>query len=147
MLPRLALVDPLLTHSVPPGLTASTGLDALTQLIEPFVCNKTSPITDALCREGIERIGRSLWRAYCNGSDAKAREGMALASLLSGMALSNAKLGAVHGFAGPLGGMIPVPHSAACARLLPSVMIMNVFALTQRSPKSQALIWCRTTGI
>jgi len=103
MLPRWALVDPLLTHSMPAELTASTGLDALTQLVEAFVSNKANPLTDGICREGLRRAGRSLGRAFADGNDAPAREDMALASLFSGLALANAKLGAVHGFAGPLG--------------------------------------------
>lgn len=129
MLPRWAIVDPLLTHSMPPDLTASTGLDALTQLIEAFVSNKANPLTDGVCREGLQRAGRSLRRAFEDGSDAHAREDMSLASLFSGMALANAKLGAVHGFAGPLGGMTTAPHGVICGRLLPYVMQANVRAL------------------
>ncbi|MCX7013427.1 MAG: iron-containing alcohol dehydrogenase, partial [Candidatus Sumerlaeota bacterium] len=98
LLPRLAIVDPLLTHSAPPAVTASTGLDALTQLLEVFVSNQANPMTDGVCREGLARAGRSLRRAYENGSDAAARGDMALASLFGGLALANAKLGAVHGF-------------------------------------------------
>ncbi|MBN1893223.1 iron-containing alcohol dehydrogenase [bacterium] len=139
MLPAVALVDPVLSHTLPPAVTASTGLDALTQLIEPFVCRETNPLVDGLCREGIGRIARSLFRAFRNGSDADAREDMALASLFSGMALANAKLGAVHGFAGPLGGMFPVPHGVACARLLPHVMRMNIGALRSRDPYHPSL--------
>lgn len=107
MLPRLAVIDPELTYSMPPAVTASTGLDALTQVLEPYVCNAPNPITDALCREGIQRAARSLRRAYDNGQDAAAREDMAVVSLFGGLALANAKLGAVHGFAGPLGGHVP----------------------------------------
>ncbi len=138
MLPRLVAVDPDLTHTLPPDVTARSGLDALTQLIEPFVCVRPNPMTDALCQEGIPRIHRSLFRAYENGNDAVAREDMSLAALFSGMALSNAKLGAVHGIAGPLGGMIPVPHGTACARLLPCVMEVNASALKSRSPDAPA---------
>lgn len=126
MLPRVALVDPLLTHGLPPGVTAATGLDALTQLIEPFVSAKANPMTDALCREGIQRVARSLRRAYTHGDDATAREDMAVASLFGGLALANAGLGAVHGFAGPVGGMFPAPHGAVCGRLLPTVMAANI---------------------
>ncbi|MCC6168253.1 MAG: iron-containing alcohol dehydrogenase [Caldilineaceae bacterium] len=132
MLPRLAVVDPELTYSMPPAVTASTGLDALTQCIEPFVSNQANPLTDAVAREGIPRAARSLRRAYGNGEDAEARQGMALASLFGGLALANAKLGAVHGFAGVLGGMFPIPHGIVCARLLPYVMAMNVAALQRR---------------
>ena len=139
MLPRRALVDPLLTHSMPPELTASTGLDALTQLAEAFVSNKANPLTDGICREGLRRAGRSLARAFADGSDAAAREDMALASLFSGLALANAKLGAVHGFAGPLGGLTSAPHGVICGKLLPFVMETNVRALQEREPDSPAL--------
>jgi len=139
MFPRLAVVDPELTRSLPPGVTASTGLDALTQLIEPFVSNSANPLTDALCREGMRRVARSLRRAYENGSDATAREDMTLASLFGGLALANAKLGAAHGCASPLGGLFPAPHGAICARLLPLVMDANVCALQARTAGSPVL--------
>ena len=139
MLPRVALVDPELTYTLPPPITASTGLDALTQLIEPFVSIKANPMTDAICREGLFHAGRSLLRAYKNGSDKEAREGMALASLFGGIALANASLGAVHGFAGPLGGMLHAPHGALCARLLPLVMEANLNALEARQPDHPAI--------
>jgi alcohol dehydrogenase class IV len=139
MVPRWALVDPILTHSMPRALTASTGLDALTQLIEAFVSNKANPLTDGLCREGLQRAGRSLRRAFEDGSDAEARADMALASLFSGIALANAKLGAVHGFAGPLGGMTDAPHGVICGKLLPYVLRANVRALQERMPGSPSL--------
>jgi alcohol dehydrogenase class IV len=139
MLPYIALVDPELTYHLPPEITASAGLDALTQLIEPFVSVKASPMTDAICREGIYYAARSLRRAYENGADKEAREGMSLASLFGGLALANAALGAVHGFAGPLGGMLHAPHGALCARLLPLVMEANIGALETRQPEHPAL--------
>ncbi len=139
MLPALALVDPVLTHSMPPQLTAGTGLDALTQLAEAFVSNKANPLTDGICREGLQRAARSLRRAFEDGTDASAREDMAIAGLFSGLALANAKLGAVHGFAGPLGGMIDAPHGALCGKLLPYVTEANVRALRDRAPDSPAL--------
>jgi len=139
MLPRLALVDPELTHSLPPAFTASTGLDALTQVIEPYVSNQANPMTDALCREGMRCVARSLRRVYEQGDDAAAREDMSLASLLGGLALANAKLGAVHGFAGPMGGMFFAPHGAICGCLLPHVMAVNVRALQERLPENKAL--------
>ncbi|MHC4355845.1 MAG: iron-containing alcohol dehydrogenase, partial [Planctomycetota bacterium] len=140
MLPRVALVDPELTHSMPPSVTASTGLDALTQLIEVYVSNQANPLTDGICREGLIRAGRSLRRAYEDGDDTAAREDMALASLFGGLGLANAKLGAVHGFAGPLGGMFPAPHGVICARLLPFVMETHVRALLDRQPDSPAVV-------
>jgi alcohol dehydrogenase class IV len=139
MLPRLALVDPSLTLGVPPALTASTGLDALTQVIEPFVSHRANPLTDSLCRDAISRAARSLRRAYDDGGDIDAREDMALVSLCGGLALANAKLGAVHGFAGPLGGQLGAPHGALCARLLPHVVWTNIHALQRRAPDSPAL--------
>jgi alcohol dehydrogenase class IV len=131
LLPRLALIDPELTFSVPPAITAATGLDALTQVLEPFTSNARGPLTDALCLEGLRRGSRSLRRAVVDGQDADAREDLALTSLFGGLALANAKLGAVHGFAGPLGGRFSAPHGALCARLLPEVMRANLEALRQ----------------
>ncbi len=139
MLPEIALVDPELTLSLPPGITAGTGLDALTQVIEPYVSIKANPLTDALCREAIQRAGRSLLRACKNGSDLQAREDMSLVSLFGGLALANAKLGAVHGFAAPVGGRYNAPHGLICGRLLPEVVQINLQALRQRQPQSPAL--------
>ena len=132
MLPRVALVDSELTHELPPTLTATTGLDALTQLIEAFVSVRANPMTDAICREGMNRVVRSLRRAYERGDDAVAREDMSLAALFSGMALANAGLGAVHGFAAPIGGMFDAPHGAVCAAVLPHAFAVNKRAIQQR---------------
>jgi alcohol dehydrogenase class IV len=139
MLPRVALIDPELTYSLAPAITATTGLDALTQVVEPYVCTQPNPLTDAICREGISRAARSLRVACIRGDDPLAREDMCVASLFGGLALANAKLGAVHGFAAPIGGMFPAPHGAICARLLPIVIETNLNALAARSPDSQAL--------
>jgi alcohol dehydrogenase class IV len=139
LLPRLAVVDPELTCSLPPEVTAYTGLDALTQLIEPLVCTRASPLVDGICREGIGRAARSLRRAVEHGGDVEARTDMSLASLFGGIALTNAGLGAVHGFAGPLGGMLGAPHGAICGRLLPHVMAANIAALEGQHPRSRAL--------
>jgi alcohol dehydrogenase class IV len=139
MLPVVAVVDPELTYSMPPEVTASTGLDALTQVLEPFVSFKANPLTDGLCREGLKRAARSLERAFDDGGDTSAREDMAVVSLFGGLALTNAGLGAVHGFAGPIGGMFPAPHGIICARLLPHVMEANVRALSKREPDSPSL--------
>ncbi|MBI5384871.1 MAG: iron-containing alcohol dehydrogenase [Verrucomicrobia bacterium] len=139
LMPRVAVVDPELARNLPRELTACTGLDALTQLIEPFVGLRANPMTDAVCREGLRRAARSLGRACEEPDDLVAREDMAVASLFSGMALANAGLGAVHGFAAPLGWMFPAPHGAVCAALLPHVMEMNVRALAARSPRSESL--------
>lgn len=139
LLPRVALVDPELTHALSPALTASTGLDALTQLIEPYVSPRANPLTDAICVEGLRRAARSLRRAVEDGRNVTAREDMTLASLFGGLALANAGLGAVHGFAGPIGGMFPAPHGAVCATLLPLVMELNLRALHARAPASDSL--------
>lgn len=139
MLPRVALVDPEFTYDLPPRLTATTGLDALTQLIEPYVSARANPFTDALCAEGVKRAARSLRVACEKGRDAAAREDMAVASLFGGLALANAGLGAVHGFAGPIGGAFPAPHGAICAALLPGVTAMNLRALRARAPQHDSL--------
>lgn len=139
MQPSVALVDPELTYDLPPSLTASTGLDALTQLIEPFTSSRANPMTDAICREGIVRAARSLRVAFREGNNAAAREDMALASLFGGLALANAGLGAAHGFAAPIGGMFPAPHGAVCAALLPQVMKANLQALRERALNSEVI--------
>ena len=139
LLPRMAIIDPALTTSLPPAVTASTGLDALAQLIEPYVSVRANPLTDAICLAGIRRAARSLRRAFEQGDDMVAREDMSLASLFGGLALANAKLGAVHGFAGVLGGMLHAPHGAICGRLLPHVLAVNVGVLKAREPESDFL--------
>ncbi|HEV2370571.1 MAG TPA: iron-containing alcohol dehydrogenase [Streptosporangiaceae bacterium] len=134
MLPRVALVDPQLTASCPPQVTAAAGLDALTQCLEPFVSARANPVTDGLAREGLRRAAAGLRAAYADGSDLAARTEMAICSLLGGMALANAKLGAVHGLAGVIGGTASVPHGMACAALLAPVMAANVAALREAQP-------------
>jgi alcohol dehydrogenase class IV len=129
MFPKLAVIDPFLTFTMPPSLTATTGVDALTHLLETFVSKNANPFIDVLCREGMKLISESLIQAFNEGNNPEAREKMAMASMLGGMALANVKLGAVHGFAGPLGGMFPIPHGAVCACLLPAVMKVNIEAL------------------
>jgi len=139
MLPRIAIVDPELTWPLPPALTASTGLDALTQLIEPLVSSRAHPLTDAFCLDGIARAARALPRAFADGADREARREMALASLYGGLALANAGLGAVHGFAAPIGGMWTAPHGAVCAALLPHGIEANIRALRARAPEHESL--------
>ncbi len=139
MLADIALVDPLLTHSLPPAVSASTGMDALTQVLEPFVSHLANPLTDGMCTEGLRRAGRSLRTVYAEPDNAAARSDMALTSLLGGLALANAKLGAVHGFAGVLGGMYDAPHGAICAALLPPVIEANIKALNTRERENPAL--------
>jgi alcohol dehydrogenase class IV len=132
---------------VPPAVTAYTGLDALTQLIEPFVSIRANPFTDAVCREGMRRAARSLLTAFQEGGNAVARRDMSLASLFGGLALANAGLGAVHGLAAPIGGMFPAPHGAICAALLPHVMEANLQALERRDPRSELLTRYREVSV
>jgi alcohol dehydrogenase class IV len=136
MLPRLAIVDPELTLDLPPELTASTGMDALTQLIEPYVSARANPMTDLICISGIHLAALALPLAYKNPADLAARSDMSLASLYGGMALANAGLGAVHGFAAAIGGMFHAPHGAICARLLEPVMRANIDAVKKAQPKT-----------
>ena len=128
MIPRVALVDPLLTVSCPPPVTAASGLDALTQCLEPFVSVQATPLTDGLAREGLRRAGTGLRAAYADGEDLGARTDVAMCSLLGGISLANAKLGAVHGLAGVIGGTADVPHGLACAALLVPVIEANLRA-------------------
>ncbi|MCE4563512.1 iron-containing alcohol dehydrogenase [Maribellus sp. CM-23] len=132
MYPDVAVVDPTLTYSMSPALTASTGLDAFTHLMETFVSNQANPFNDMICREGLQRIARSLAKACQKGDDEAARTDMSMASLLGGMALANVKLGAVHGFAGPMGGLYPIPHGTVCASLMAAVMETNIEALKEK---------------
>lgn len=137
MLPRIALIDPELAIDVPPNVTGASGMDALTQCLEAFVCSRAQPMTDALCLDGIQRAVRSLERAFQNGQDLAAREDMALCALNSGIALANAGLGAVHGFAAPIGGMLHAPHGAVCAALLAPVWEANARRVQNRAKFDQ----------
>jgi len=139
LLPRLAVVDPELTLGLPSAITASTGLDALTQLIEAYVSIRANPMTDGFCVRGIPLVARSLHRAFHQGADQEARRDMSLAALFSGLALANAGLGVVHGFAAPLGGRFTAPHGAICAAILPFGMEINLRALRARAPQNAAL--------
>src|SRR6185312_4596395 len=136
MIPRVALVDPQLAVSCPPPVTAASGLDALTQCLEPFVSVRATPLTDGLDREGLRRASAGLRAAYADGGDLAARTDMAMCALLGGMALANAKLGAVHGLAGVIGGTADVPHGMACAALLAPVSRANVGTLRSAVPGS-----------
>lgn len=139
MLPRVALIDPELTLSMSPALTAATGLDALTQCLEPYVSVNANPWTDGIALEGLRRGANALRRAFLEPTNREARRDMAMCSLFGGMALANAKLGAVHGLAAPLGGRLKAPHGAVCARLLPLVMRANIEALRRVDPAHPAL--------
>lgn len=139
MWPRLAVIDPALSLGLPPHLTASTGLDALTQLLEAFVSVRSNAMTDILCRHSLPRVASALPRAFEDGDCLAARTDLALGALHSGLALANAGLGAVHGLAGPLGVQSGAPHGALCAALLAPVTEANIAALRRRSPGSPAL--------
>ncbi|MCP3161544.1 iron-containing alcohol dehydrogenase [Myxococcus qinghaiensis] len=139
LLPAVALVDPDLLIGAPASVLAASGMDALSQLIEPFLSARANPLTDALAREGLRRSARSLRRAVLEGPDAEAREDLALASLLGGLCLANSGLGAVHGFAAPVGGMFDAPHGAVCAALLSAVLDVNLRALRARAPEHPSL--------
>jgi alcohol dehydrogenase class IV len=139
LLARVALVDPEIGVTVPPEVTARAGMDALTQCVESYTSNGANAMTDPLALQGVERAGRSLRRAVEHGDDLDAREDMALAALLSGITLTNAGLGAVHGLAAPLGARFPVPHGAVCAALLPRVMRANLDALRAENRSHPAL--------
>jgi alcohol dehydrogenase class IV len=139
MLPRLAIVDPELTYDLPPEITASTGMDALTQVIEPYVSARANSMTDVFCLEGMGRAVRSLLRAFRDGSSASARADMAFASLMGGLALANAGLGVIHGCAAPVSGLFRAPHGAVCAALLGPGMAANIRALRSRAPESESL--------
>jgi alcohol dehydrogenase class IV len=139
MIPKIAIVDPELTYSMPPSVTASTGMDALTQCLEAYVSNKANPLTDGFSEQGIRSAAKYLFPAYQNGHHKEAREGMCLMSLCGGLALANGGLGAVHGFAGVIGGMYGAPHGVICASLLASVMKYNVKILMEMDQKGELL--------
>jgi alcohol dehydrogenase class IV len=139
LLPKVALVDPELTLNLPRAITAATGLDALTQLIEPYVSSRANAMTDLYCVDGLRRAAAALPRVWEDGQDREARTAMSWVSLLGGMALANAGLGAVHAFAAPVGGMWKAPHGAICAAVLPHAIEVNVEALRRRAPANPAL--------
>jgi alcohol dehydrogenase class IV len=136
MFPKAAVIDPMLTLDLPPAITASTGLDALTQLIEPYLSVRANAMTDMFCLEGIRRVARSLRRAFEDGHDREARVDMSFAALLGGLSLANAGLGVVHGHAAPIGGMFNAPHGAVCAALLPHGLAVNLGACRERLPEA-----------
>ncbi len=142
MVPADAVVDPDLLATAPRSLIAANGLDALTQLLEALTSQRATPFTDALARDGLAAVRRGLlaWHADPDGPEASAaRSQMAYAALLSGVCLANAGLGAVHGFASPLGAQLPIPHGMACGAVLWQTIRTNITALTERVPDSPAL--------
>ncbi len=139
IIPEIALIDPNLTLDTPPEITASTGMDALSQVIEPYISKKGDPFVDLLCEDAIKKVSDSLLRAYMMGSDLASHEKMCWVSLFGGIALANSGLGAVHGFAGVIGGMHDISHGVICARLLPYVFEINYKALSEREPANPIL--------
>ncbi len=125
MLPALSIVDPTLTYSLSPRVTASSGIDALIQLTEAYLSSKANPLTDGICLEGLSAGFPALIEAFDDGKNTNARRDMSIASLFGGLALANAGLGAVHGFAGPLGGMYSAGHGEICGALFASVLSVN----------------------
>jgi alcohol dehydrogenase class IV len=140
LLPRVALVDPDLLVGVPRPTIAASGMDALSQLIEPLLSQRAHPFTDALARDGIRRSARSLRRAYQEGmEDSGVREDLAMASLFSGICLANSGLGVVHGLAAALAARLSAPHGAVCAATLAAAVDVNLRALRERAPEHPAL--------
>ena len=142
MVPRVVLVDPELTASVPPDVTAHTGMDAITQLIESYVSRRARPIPRALCLQGLELAMPAIVEVVEDGASREARERMAHAALLSGMALANSGLGMAHGVAAALGVHCRVPHGLACAVMLPVAMRVNA----ETSPRELAELAGVITG-
>ncbi len=132
MLANLSIIDPELSRGCPKGVTAHSGIDAMTHLIEAYTTWRATPISDGLARKGIGLAGKYLRRAYDDGSDMEAREGMAAAALLGGMAFANSGLGAAHGIGMAVGIAYHVPHGEACGILLPHVMRLNRDAVRER---------------
>ncbi len=135
MIPRVALIDPSLTLSVPPAVTASTGMDAFVQVLEPYISRYANCMVDMFCRDAIPLAAEYLPKVYHDPTDRESRTKMAWVSLLGGLSLANAKLGAVHGFAGPIGGMFNVSHGVICAALLPQVFRMNSKRIVETDDK------------
>ena len=141
MLPKVAVVDPDLLAGLPSATIAASGMDALSQLIEPLLSQRANPFSDALARDGIGRSARSLRRAYQERmEDAAVREDLALASLFGGICLANSGLGAVHGIAAAAGARLAAPHGAVCAAVLAAAMEVNLRVLRERAPGHPALL-------
>jgi alcohol dehydrogenase class IV len=138
LVPDIAIVDPELALSCPPELTAASGMDAFTQLIESYLSVKSNPATDALAMEGISKVHSCLIRAVTSGDDIEARSGMAFAALLSGITLANAGLGLIHGYASSVGGYFSIPHGMICGTMMGVVNRYNIDALIQQKSTSHA---------
>ena len=137
--PDIALVDPELTLRCPKDITASSGMDCFTQLIEAYLSDKSNDYTDALAIEGLKAIKASLIRSYNNSEDIEARTGMSFAALTSGICLANAGLGVVHGFASSIGGMFDIPHGLICGTLMAKSNEINIRELRKNDKNHVAL--------
>lgn len=144
--PDVALLDPQLTVGCPPSITASSGMDAFTQLLESYLSTAANPITDALAVEGLSKVFTSLRQAYIDGSNIEARTNMSLAAYLSGVTLANAGLGLVHGFASSIGGFFDIPHGVICSSLMASCNRLTVNKLRRLHSNNEALIKYSTIG-
>lgn len=140
LVPQYAVVDPDLLATCPRELIAANGMDALTQLLESYVSTKTNPFTDALATSGLAAVRDGLFAWYENSDQAaQGRAAMAYAALLSGIALAQTGLGAVHGLAAPLGAFFPIPHGVACGATVAAATAANIAALRERDPENTAL--------
>jgi len=139
LVPEIALIDPGLTLNCPQGITAASGMDCFTQLTEAYLSDKSTEYTDALAVEGLKAIKLSLKRCCADGQDREARSGMSFAALTSGICLTNAGLGVVHGFASSIGGMYSIPHGLVCGTLMAKSNEINVRELRKRTGNQAAL--------
>lgn len=137
--PDVALIDPELTISCPPAVTAASGMDCFSQLTEAFLSDKSCEYTDCLAVEGLKAVNDSLKRSYSDGMDIGARSGMSFAALTSGICLANAGLGVVHGFASSIGGMFNIPHGIVCGTIMASANEITVRELRRNRKNGEAL--------
>lgn len=144
--PDAAILDPVLTLGCPPAITAATGMDAFTQLLESYLSTAANPITDALAQEGLRRVATSLPQAFHEGANPEPRTDMAMASYLSGITLANAGLGLVHGFASSIGGYFSIPHGVICSSLMSAANKVTVRKLRQEKMNEHALTKYATIG-
>ena len=144
--PDIAILDPLLTINCPQTITASSGMDAFTQLFESYLSTTANPITDSLAVEGLVRVSKSLRKAFADGANTEARTDMSLASYLSGITLANAGLGLVHGFASSIGGFFDISHGVICSSLMPACNRFTVKKLRERRTNDAALVKYANAG-